>query len=308
MRDFEIPARYLRMNYEREDWLAVVLIHRASASLKQEFAAASTIAAPHYRAYLRSANASGADVYLTVNRLKPSVSSRKKSDVETVRHIFLDLDGGGQTAVDRVVKADGMPNPHHILCTSPDKHQILWSVEGFEKDQAEALIRAMAKRFGADQAVWDVARVLRVPGFRNHKYRELRHFVKDIQENPPDVMAYKPNDFPKFVEREEKYPGVLYRASTSPPKEGISQSERDWAYVMKELKRGVDPGQLQLYLEQSRQDKPNPRYYAHRTITQAVRVLARSGPLPPDIHSTPRERDHNSRQAGLEPFGWKDMP
>ena len=46
MRDFEIPARYLRMNYEREDWLAVVLIHRASASLKQEFATASRIAAP----------------------------------------------------------------------------------------------------------------------------------------------------------------------------------------------------------------------------------------------------------------------
>ena len=300
MRDFEIPGRYLRMNYEREDWLAMVLIHRASASLKQEFATAATIATPHYQAYLRSANASGADVYLTVNSLRSSVSSRRKSDIENVRHVFLDLDGGGRTAVDRVVNAAGMPNPHHILCTSPGKHQILWSVENFGKDQAEALVRTMAKRFQADQAVWDVARVLRLPGFRNHKYKEFVHFVDDLQKNPPAVRAYTPADFPKFAESEEEWIQSPRLSKTSAAKAGISQSERDWAYVMKALKQGADPGQLQLYLEQSRPDKPNPRYYAHRTIAKAVRVLASSRPLPPEIPSLPpgvSQRNRQNRQV-----------
>ena len=60
-------------------------------------------------------------------------------------------------------------------------------------------------------------------------------------------------------------------------KEGsFSQSERDWAYVMRELKRGVDPDSLRLQLEQSRQDKQNPRYYAERTVERAIMSCRRS--------------------------------
>ena len=43
-------------------------------------------------------------------------------------------------AVDQVLHAEGMP-----INTSPEKHQILWSVDGFEKTQAEDLVRTMAK-------------------------------------------------------------------------------------------------------------------------------------------------------------------
>ena len=133
------PAEYLRANYERDDWLAVVLIYRQTGIqlVKQEFATAETIAAPRYQAHLRAANANGADIYLTVNALKPGATGRTKADVETVRHVFLDLDGGGREAVDQILEADGMPHPHHVLNTSPDKHQVIWSVEGFEREQAE---------------------------------------------------------------------------------------------------------------------------------------------------------------------------
>ncbi len=99
------------------------------ASLKQEFATAEKIATPQYQAHLRAANANGADVYVTVNSLRPGATGRKRADVEAVRHVFLDLDGGGREAVDRVLKAEGMPNPYHVLNTSPDKHQMIWSVE-----------------------------------------------------------------------------------------------------------------------------------------------------------------------------------
>ena len=73
---------------ERDDNLAVVLIHRASGIPKQEFATAEKIASPRFQAHLRAASASGADIYLTVNALKPGVSGRTKADVAAVRHVF----------------------------------------------------------------------------------------------------------------------------------------------------------------------------------------------------------------------------
>jgi RepB DNA-primase from phage plasmid len=276
MPDFDAPGEYLRANYERKDWLAVVLIYRNPSRVKQEFATAEKIAAPHYQAHLRAANASGADVYLTVNSLKPGATARKKADVEAVRHVFLDLDGGGREAVDRIVRSEGMPNPHHVLNTSPDKHQIIWSVERFERDQAEDLVRTMATKFDADQAVWDIARVLRMPGFRNHKYEELRHFVKDVHEDPPSVSAYGPEDFPKLLDGERGWPVALDQPNPQAANGIRSQSERDWAYVMRQLERGVDPGVLRSQLQQFRQDKPNPHYYAQRTIARAMLSRARS--------------------------------
>ena len=196
MPNFDVPAQYLRANYERDDYLAVVLIYRKTGIPKHEFGTAERIAAPRYQAHLRAENAQGADIYLTVNALKAGAAGRTKADVETVRHVFLDLDGGGREAVDRIVEADGMPNPHHVLNTSPDKHQVIWSVEGFDRGQAEALVRGMAHQFGADQAVWDTARVLRMPGFRNWKY-EQPHYVRDVHERPGERI-YRPDDFPAY--------------------------------------------------------------------------------------------------------------
>ena len=275
MPDFDAPSRYLRDNYEREDWLAVVLIYRNPASLKQEFATAEKIATPQYQAHLRAANATGADVYLTVNSLMPGATGRKKADVNAVRHVFLDLDGGGKEAVNRVLHAEGMPNPHHVLNTSPEKHQIIWSVDGFKKDQAETLVRTMAARFGADQAVWDAARVLRIPGFRNHKYKELRHFVKDVHAMPSGIKAYGPKDFLMFPDVELRRQPAFKGSKPGAPGGKLSQSERDWAFVMRKLKIGVNPANLRSELEQSRQDKPNPRYYAQRTVARAIMACVR---------------------------------
>jgi len=52
---------------------------------------------------------------------------------------------------------------------------------------------------------------------------------------------------------------------------GISQSERDWAFVREQLRRGADPSALRAELERRRPDKPCPRYYAQRTVDRAVR-------------------------------------
>jgi hypothetical protein len=176
--------------------------------------------------------------------------------------------------VDGILRTEGIPNPHHVLNTSPDKHQVIWSVEGFSPEQAEELVRAMAQSFGADQAVWDVARVLRMPGFRNWKY-ELPHYVKDIHENPGEHI-YRPGDFPTH---QKDHPAVVLN---DPQKRNtqtghVSQSERDWAFARRALERGDLPSTVQARIEQFRQDKPNPRYYAQRTVRRALMAGAGSG-------------------------------
>jgi hypothetical protein len=53
MPDFELPIRYLRENFNRDDRLAVVLIERER--VEQKFATAEQVAAPKYQAYCTSA-------------------------------------------------------------------------------------------------------------------------------------------------------------------------------------------------------------------------------------------------------------
>ena len=53
-----------------------------------------------------------------------------------------------------------------------------------------------------------------------------------------------------------------------------SHSERDWAWVLSELKSGKDATELTQALALRRTDKPNPLYYAQRTVDMASARLA----------------------------------
>ncbi|MEJ7608871.1 MAG: DNA-primase RepB domain-containing protein [Bryobacteraceae bacterium] len=99
--------------------------------MNQKFAIAEKIASPQFQAHLRAANAGGKDVYISMNTVTREATA--EGGYRTIRHIYLDIDVGGRAAVDKILNADGMPNPHHVLNTSLDKYQVIWSVEGFEK-------------------------------------------------------------------------------------------------------------------------------------------------------------------------------
>jgi hypothetical protein len=129
MLDPEIPSRYIEAHYDPSDLLAVVLINRETGAIKHEFGTAEFFASSRYQAHLRAANAHGSDVYLTVNTLKPDAKRRTKADVETIRHLYLEIDKGGAAALDKVLLDPDMPKPHSVLETSPAKYQVLWQVE-----------------------------------------------------------------------------------------------------------------------------------------------------------------------------------
>jgi hypothetical protein len=62
---------------------------------------------------------------------------------------------------------------------------------------------------------------------------------------------------------EERYRAPLRRGL-------VSQSERDWAETLRRLEQGEDPGAVQSWLEQKRQDKAKPAYYAALTVRKAI--------------------------------------
>jgi hypothetical protein len=270
----QIPRDFLRQNYNRKDRLAVVTIERSAEGkagrIHHYFQTAEEIASPEFQRMLRAANANGRDVYLTPNTLRSVATGRTKADVDEIRHIYLDVDVGGKEALERILKAEGMPDPHHVLETSPGKHQILWQVEGYGKEEAEQTLRNLAAAHGADPAVTDCSRVLRVPGFRNCKYADRPHYVRDVHVHPPS-QVYGPSDFPKYpeVERPVRPPGERPRSSSQ-----VSQSERDWAYALRQLAKGTDPAVIRANIEDFRQDKANPRYYAERTVSRAEAYIA----------------------------------
>jgi hypothetical protein len=98
--DRKLPSRHIREHYQSDDYLAAVLIWRApdgkTADIRHEYATAEELASERRQAHFRASNASGADLYLTVNALVPGTHNREKSDVQTIRHLYLDVDRVGQ--------------------------------------------------------------------------------------------------------------------------------------------------------------------------------------------------------------------
>jgi hypothetical protein len=54
----------------------------------------------------------------------------------------------------------------------------------------------------------------------------------------------------------------------------ICHPEQDWAWVLSQLTSGKDAAQLTQALAARRADKPNPLYYAQRTVDMASARLA----------------------------------
>jgi len=124
----------------------------------------------------------------------------------------------------------------------------------------------MALRYGADRAATDVTRVLRIPGFANRKYAEPYMVTAERISN----RVCRPSDF--RIERLHNAviaQNAVNRAKQTPSSISNSQSERDWQEVCRRLERGDNPADVQGWLEQSRQDKSNPRYYAELTVRRA---------------------------------------
>src|SRR5690348_17172000 len=88
-------SEYIREMFGPSDTIAVLTRNRERGETIQRITKAERVAGPEFQAWLRYKNASGSDIYIGMNPLKEGASSRTKDEVETIRHLYLDLDRDG---------------------------------------------------------------------------------------------------------------------------------------------------------------------------------------------------------------------
>ena len=100
--------------------------------------------------------------------------SRKRDNVRRVQILFADFDF--PTDASRAFEAgqgfDLLPPPNYIVRTSENKLQVIWLAgRTMNFETAEAALLYISTKTGGDAAVKDLARVLRLPGFKNTKLK-----------------------------------------------------------------------------------------------------------------------------------------
>src|SRR5712672_4434408 len=235
-------SQYILDNFQAADRIAMLVLNRDFGETIQRITGAQKAASPEFQAWLRYKNANGSDIYMGMNPLRQDAATRTKEEIETIRHVYLDLDQGGPEALESVEDSSVVPKPNYVLTSSPGKFQVVWNVEGMSLDEAESLLHAMAREFGGDPAATDATRVLRLPGFANKKY-ETDFYVEARKES---TETYHLRDFKLHIDAQDspRYNHHSRSRRESSPGSSLSQSEHDWAFAKRALARGDHPDEV----------------------------------------------------------------
>jgi hypothetical protein len=288
-------SEYILDNFEQTDRIAMLVLNRDFGETIQRITSAQKASSPEFQAWLRYKNANGSNIYIGMNPLRQDASTRTKEDIDSIRHVYLDLDRGGPEALESVENSSVVPKPNCALTSSPGKFQVVWKVEGMSLDEAEGLLHAMAREFGGDPAATDATRVLRLPGFANKKY-DTDFYVEARGESSE---TYHLRDFKLHIDSHDS-PHHNYdtRAKRdSSPRTTLSQSEHDWAFGKRALARGEDPEEVILQIARYRtSDKSNPESYARLTVTKAQADLQRGAAFKQSSEGSPSHTSEPSHE------------
>jgi hypothetical protein len=262
-------SEYVRELFGPEDNAAILVRNRSTGHTVQTVANAETIASPDYQSWLAGQSASGYDVFVGMNPIKDGAYRRTKGDIKDIRHVYLDLDRKGDEALQAIRNSSEVPAPNFVLDTSPGKHQVVWKVSGFSQAESESLLHNLANRFGGDLAATDSTRVLRLPGFANHKLPE--EFIVQARQESDAVYTLRDFTIDEDSPETPRYFADGQERRWTVPSHHKSQSERDWAYAKRALARGDDPEVvIQRIADYRADEKHDPLYYARLTVRKAL--------------------------------------
>jgi hypothetical protein len=112
------PVRFLQTAYEHKDWVAVFLKSYATGRVAQRVGSIARIADSRFQAWLRAENATGANVYISVNAVAPGQRSRRRDAIRTIRHVFIDADNDAPKVLRTIATRSDVP-PVRLLQSSP---------------------------------------------------------------------------------------------------------------------------------------------------------------------------------------------
>jgi hypothetical protein len=260
-------SEYVLGLFDPAENIAVLVRHRPTGKAIQRIARAETVAGLEFQTWLGNQNAAGSDVFVGMNPVKDDAASRIKSNIKDIRTVYLDLDRNAEESLQTIRNSAKVPAPNFVLDTSPGKHQVVWKIKGVSPLQAESLLRGLASEFGGDPAATDSTRVLRLPGFANHKLSD--EFIVRAHHEADAVYALGDFAIEEGSPEASRHIGDAQPGRTLAPGHK-SQSERDWAYAKRALARGDDFEEVVRKIADFRfDDKPSPESYARRTVTKA---------------------------------------
>jgi len=260
----QIAREFLNRCFRPDETIAFLLRREEPASITQRIVRVERALESRYQAWLAYENCMGANIYVSANPLRAGSRKRTKEAIASVRHLYLDIDMDGEIRLAALRASDSVPSPSAIVSTSPGKYQVLWRVEGFDFEQQEETLKRLAIAFGGDPACTDRNRVVRIPGFLNRKYSPAHRITVEYLSD--SVSA--PEDFHLDAATiDATAPASASTPHSAPSKN--SHSESDWAWVCDQLAHGKDAVKLTRELTSRRSDKPNPAYYAQRTVDVA---------------------------------------
>jgi RepB DNA-primase from phage plasmid len=263
----EIARQFLSEWFQPEDTFALLARYPEASRTLQRIVRLSDLMKSNYLGWLAFENSRGADIYFSINPLSFGAKKRTKTAVSAAKGLYLDLDSDGDRRLAALRESNAVPPPTAVIHTSIGKYQVIWRVRGFTIPEQEEKLKGLAEAFGGDRACTDCARVFRLPGFFNRKYTPAFPVTSEMHAIHP---VYSPSDF-----RSELPTVTAVQPSTSNqprPLGSQTRSESDWRWVMAQLDAGIPAQEIVQTLANIRCDKPNPLYYAHRTVDIATAV------------------------------------
>lgn len=118
---------------------------------------------------LHAINERGAGIFVARNQC---TGQRSEGNVSRIRGIHADMDDVTDAQL-ATITADLAPSIV-VQSSVPGRYQLYWQLadgESLSKAETKAINQYLAKRYGADKAAVDAARLLRLPGFKHMKYR-----------------------------------------------------------------------------------------------------------------------------------------
>jgi hypothetical protein len=170
MVDREAPIRFVCTAFAPDDWVAVLLKSYATGQTTQRVGPANWVASSRFQAWLRSQNAAGWNVYISVNAVVPGQRTRRRAAIQTIRHVFLDADRDAHRVLAAIEGRTDLSEPSYLLASSPDRVHVFWRVMDFSVDRLEFLQKKLARELDTDSAATPCSQMTRLPGFMNHKY------------------------------------------------------------------------------------------------------------------------------------------
>jgi hypothetical protein len=160
---------------------------------------------------LQKTNEARWNIYVAMNPFKPELlgadKGRTKENVAQVKRLYAEVDINGKVVLEEILSSTITPPPSVVLESSPDKFQFVWNASGLSRETAEPLLKAIAQQFHTDPAVAEIARVLRVPGFTNHKYPNAPE-VKVVGEIGKEIYTFADFNALKVHQAETSKPEI----------------------------------------------------------------------------------------------------